>query len=186
MTEAKAISPRELGERLGRDGGFRLIDVRHYDEFAAVRVRGAECVPLPQLLRRASEWDPSDCLAVICQKDPRSREAVGRLVDAGFTDVCFVEGGTLGCVDEGLPAVRGRRILPLQRQVQIIVGTMILAGLAAGLVYPPLVALAWFGSAGLAMAGITGFCPLARLVARAPWNRAAAEPQTACVAGSCG
>jgi hypothetical protein len=65
-----------------------------------------------------------------------------------------------------------RAPLELQRQVQIAVGTMILAGFAlAWLVSPWFLALPLFAGAGLVFAGLTGFCGMARLLAAMPWNR---------------
>jgi hypothetical protein len=42
------------------------------------------------------------------------------------------------------------------------------------LVAPGFFALAGLVGAGLVFAGISGFCGMARLLARLPWNRAAA------------
>jgi hypothetical protein len=41
------------------------------------------------------------------------------------------------------------------------------------LVHPAFFGLAAFVGAGLAFAGLTGFCGMARLLALAPWNRVA-------------
>jgi hypothetical protein len=63
-------------------------------------------------------------------------------------------------------------VLPLDRQVQIIVGGSVLTGV----VLSQTVAMEWvwvsgFFGAGLLFAGLSGFCGLARVLAMMPWNR---------------
>ncbi len=58
------------------------------------------------------------------------------------------------------------------RQVQIAAGSLVLLGvILAVLVSPWFVALSAFVGAGLVMAGVTGFCGMANLLAHMPWNR---------------
>jgi hypothetical protein len=65
-------------------------------------------------------------------------------------------------------------ILPLDRQVQFTVGLGLLcASVLAWLVHPAFLLLVAFFGAGLTLAGATGFCGLARLLAWMPWNRRA-------------
>ncbi|MCI1294357.1 MAG: DUF2892 domain-containing protein, partial [Acetobacter sp.] len=61
---------------------------------------------------------------------------------------------------------------PLDRQVQLIIGLLVLTGSLLGFfVSPWYFLLTGFFGAGLTVAGLTGFCGLARVVAHAPWNR---------------
>lgn len=65
--------------------------------------------------------------------------------------------------------------IELMRQVQIVIGLLVLAGLALTLtVHPYFIAIPAFMGAGLTFAGISGWCGMAKLVALAPWNRKAA------------
>ena len=92
---------------------------------------------------------------------------------AGFTDVVNVTGGTLAWAQAGLPVARGKRMLPLDRQVQIMAGTMALAGFALGeIVNANWFLLSGFVGCGLIFAGVTGFCPSASIIAKLPWNQA--------------
>jgi rhodanese-related sulfurtransferase len=171
MSDFKRVTPGELNQRLGAGNGVHLVDVRNFDEYETVHVQGAECVPLPQLMNRASQWDPADPIFVVCQQGPRSQSAATQLVGAGFQNVSMVEGGTKRCVSDGLPVVRGRRRLPVQRQTFIVIGCMILTGLIGQIWLKPLIALTWLAGLGLIMAGVTGFCGMAVLIAKAPWNQ---------------
>ena len=83
---------------------------------------------------------------------------------------CYIlEGGLLAWKSVGLPIVADRAALDIMRQVQIIAGSLILLGVLAGWLVSP-----WFYlidvmvGAGLLTAGLTGFCSMARLLAKMP------------------
>jgi hypothetical protein len=76
-------------------------------------------------------------------------------------------------VAAGLSVEKGTsRVLPLMRQVQLVIGLVSGTGAALAIWKHPLFALIpLFMSAGLVFAGATGYCGLALLLARMPWNR---------------
>lgn len=83
-----------------------------------------------------------------------------------------VEGGTLAWEGAGLPVVRGRRVISLERQVRIAAGALVVAGVLLGwLVHPAFLGLSAFVGAGLVFAGVTDTCGMGLLLARMPWNR---------------
>jgi hypothetical protein len=103
----------------------------------------------------------------------RSAEAAGRCAGS---DVYSLTGGIDAWKRAGLPTVVNERTakMGVMRQVQAIIGATVLVGIALGaLVHPWLYAVAAVPGAGLLMAGLTGVCPLAMVVARMPWNRGA-------------
>ena len=55
-----------------------------------------------------------------------------QFLKAGFTNVLNVEGGTLACVEAGLPVVRGKKAISLERQVHIVAGSLVLLGIVLG------------------------------------------------------
>ena len=85
----------------------------------------------------------------------------------------MVEGGTQAWVTEGLPVVSlGRGSMSIERQVRIGAGTLVLLGVVLGfLVHPGFFFLSGFVGAGLVFAGVTDWCGMGLLLARAPWNR---------------
>jgi rhodanese-related sulfurtransferase len=181
MTTATEISPADLSQALNANGDYPLIDVRDFDEYEAFHVQGATNIPMPRLIKQASQWDTDTPLTLICYKGVRATEAATELEKAGFTNLKVVQGGTKACEKDNLSVVRGRKRLPVMRQVQLTVGSMILCGLIGSLFYTPAIVLCWIGGLGLIMAGITGLCPLASLIAKTPWNRAAgATEATSC------
>ncbi len=171
MTGYKTVKPVTMETRANGDATPRLIDVRNYDEFAVVHVGGAVCHPLPRLLEAATAWSPDEAIHLICQSGQRATEAAQMLSEVGFKRLFVVDGGTQGCIKAGLPVTRGTRRLPIQRQVFVGAGAMILAGLALSNIQPAFVLVSWFAATGLFLAGITGFCPMAKILAFAPWNR---------------
>ena len=85
----------------------------------------------------------------------------------------------------GLPVVRGRKAISLERQVRIAAGLLVVTGSALGyFVNPVWIGLAAFVGAGLAFAGITDTCGMGMLLARMPWNQVAASSPGSAAAGS--
>lgn len=87
----------------------------------------------------------------------------------------MLEGGIDAWAAAGLPIDEDRRQpIEIQRQVQIAAGLLVLAGVALGLLaHPAFLGISAFVGAGLTLAGVTGFCGMAKLLALAPWNRIA-------------
>ena len=153
-----------------------LIDVRTPVEFREVHVEFARNVPLdrldPAAVMQARNGSPDEPLYVICRSGSRGRQACEKFLAAGFTNVVNVEGGTLACVEAGLPVVRGKKAISLERQVRIAAGLLVLLGALLGwLVHPAFVGLSAFVGAGLVFAGVTDTCGMGLLLARMPWNQ---------------
>jgi len=185
-----AISPSELAALRQRDPQLRLLDVRTPAEYQAAHVPFAENWPLETL-------DPAAIVAargdvsngpvyVICQKGSRGANACAKLLAAGMRDVVNVEGGTAAWEQAGLPVVRGKKTISLERQVRIAAGLLVLIGSALGyFVHPYWIGLAAFVGAGLTFAGITDTCGMGMLLARMPWNQVGGTAKTpvACAKG---
>lgn len=173
------ISPRELADRHAKGEVIDLVDVRTPMEFQEVHVTFARNVPLDQLepakLMAERNGKP---LYVICRSGNRGQKAAEKIISAGYSNVYNVEGGTLAWVDCNLPVVRGKKMISLQRQVQIAVGTLLLiASALTWFVHPAFVALCAFFGAGLLFAGLTDTCGMAMLLAKMPWNQVRVAPE---------
>jgi rhodanese-related sulfurtransferase len=168
------ISAGELGSRLTRGERFDLIDVRTPAEFEEIHAEPARLVPLDRLtadavrkLRSGSEDQP---VYVICKSGGRGRQACEKLAAAGLDSV-NVEGGTTAWTAAGLPVVRGRKSISLERQVRIAAGMLVFAGTLLSLVNPLFLIVPGFVGAGLVFAGVTDTCGMAMVLARMPWNQ---------------
>lgn len=170
------IRPRELAQ-LCKDGKkIDLIDVRTSVEYREVHVNFARNIPLDQLdpaaLMQARNGSATEPLYVICRSGSRGQQACEKFLKAGFSNVVNVEGGTMACVDAGLPVVRGRKAVSLERQVRIAAGSLVLLGVALGwFVHPAILGLSAFVGAGLVFSGITDTCGMGLILARMPWNQ---------------
>lgn len=175
MSAVPSVSPEELQQLRQQGSDVELIDVRTPIEYAEVHVDGARLVPLdmldPQAIAATCQGKP---VYVLCRTGGRAAKACEKLQAAGMTNVYRVEGGTLACAEAGLPMVRGRNVISLERQVRIAAGFLVVMGVVLGwLVHPAFLGLAAFVGAGLMFAGITNTCGMALLLAKMPWNRAA-------------
>lgn len=177
----RTITPRELAEVCEKDKKVELIDVRTPVEYREVHLQIARNVPLDQLdpatLMKDRDGSANEPLYVVCRSGSRGRQACEKFVQAGFSNVVNVEGGTMACLQAGLPVVRGKSAISLERQVRIAAGLLVLIGAALGwLVHPAFIGLSAFVGAGLVFAGITDTCGMGLILARMPWNRV--EPVT--------
>ena len=177
LSQSKSsITPEELYRLLAGGAAAEIMDVRTPGEYAAAHVPGAKLAPLDDLdaARFCREHDAGNGpVYVLCQTGGRARKAIERLQSAGFAGAVLVEGGTQAWMDAGLPVERGEsKVLPLMRQVQIVVGFLSALGAALSLMVHPLFALIPLVlGCGLLFAGLTGLCGLALLLAKMPWNR---------------
>jgi len=156
-------------------GGGTLIDVRTPAEFREVHATGAHLLSLDILDRLAVEAvrgaNPGP-VYLLCGSGIRAAKAAEKLQKAGLDDIQVVAGGTNGWVAAGLPVVRGRKSISIERQVRIGAGSLVLIGTVLGwFVHPVFYILAAFVGAGLVFAGVTDLCGMAILLAKAPWNR---------------
>ena len=187
MQTETSVTVRELQRRLAAGQAARLLDVRTPGEHAAAHVPGAKLIPLDELdaaaFRRERGADGAT-VYVLCQSGGRARRAIEKLARAGVQGCVLVEGGTQAWIDAGLPVNRGEsRVLPLMRQVQITVGFLSAAGATLALTVNPLYALIpLVTGCGLLVAGLTGFCGLALLLAKMPWNKSSTCNSASCCA----
>ncbi|WP_437229350.1 rhodanese-like domain-containing protein [Planctomicrobium sp. SH661] len=175
-----SISPQELTQ-LSRNGqSLDLIDVRTPAEFEEAHVGFARNVPLDRLnpaqVMQSRTGSADAPVYVICKSGGRGRMAVEQFAKAGFANVVNVEGGTQACLTSGLPIVRGRKTMSLERQVRIAAGSLVLLGVTLGwFVHPGFFGISAFVGAGLVFAGITDTCGMGMILARMPWNQAPAK-----------
>ncbi len=183
MTVA-SISPAKLAEITREGRKIELIDVRTPVEFREVHLETARNVPLdqldPQALMHARNESSGEPLYVVCKSGGRSKQACEKIINAGFLQVVNVEGGTTACIEAGLPVVRGKKAISLERQVRIVAGSLVLLGVVGSYLNPYLIGLSAFVGAGLVFAGITDTCGMGMLLARMPWNQCGSGKDCGC------
>lgn len=80
----KAITAKELSEKLRAGDDIQLIDVREPDEYAFAKIEGAKLIPLGQVVSRMNEIEPGRETVVHCKGGVRSAKAIEALQRAGF------------------------------------------------------------------------------------------------------
>jgi rhodanese-related sulfurtransferase len=169
----KTISPVELQKILSESPDAAVIDVRTPVEFAEVHVPQAKNIPLDELNPEAVSPDKSRPVYLLCRSGQRATKAAEKLAKADYLQPVVIEGGTLAWIDANLPVTRGTvKVISLERQVRITAGSLVFIGFLLGwFVNHWFFVLSGFVGAGLIFAGITDFCGMGLLLAKAPWNR---------------
>ncbi|MDA7865235.1 rhodanese-like domain-containing protein [Akkermansiaceae bacterium] len=153
--------------------GCSLVDVREPVEHAEDHIDGAKLIPLSQLEKRIGEIDRNAPVVVMCRSGKRGMEALKKLESLGVEEVLNLKGGILAWKAAGLPVGKGEnKVFPLMQQVQIAIGIGVLVGVALSkTVDSKFIYLSAFFGAGLLFAGTTGWCGMAILMSKMPWNR---------------
>lgn len=175
-TSYKTITAAELRNLIQSGRRIDLIDVRTPVEFQEVHVEIARNQPLDRLDPQAIQADRNgtshEPLYVICKSGKRGGQACEKFVAAGFDNVVNVDGGTTACTEAGVPVIRGKKVMSLERQVRVAAGAMVFAGAALGFfVHPYWIGLSAFVGAGLVFAGVTDTCGMGMMLAKMPWNQ---------------
>lgn len=161
-----------------------VVDVREPAEHAAEKIEGAMLLPLGSVSRNSLPQTQGKKLVIHCRSGKRSTSACEKLLaEDPNLEVYNLEGGISAWGAAGHQvASSGKFFLPLDRQVQLTIGLLLITGSLLGYLFTP----AWFFltgfiGAGLTVAGLTGFCGLAMVMARMPWNQAAKGATSCCV-----
>jgi rhodanese-related sulfurtransferase len=172
-TTIEEVTPERLDELI-RGDGVRVVDVREPAEHAREHLPGAELAP-------AGRGVPTDGRTAVfyCRTGQRSR-AVAERAARKDRRVHHLAGGIEAWKKAGKPVVVAPDApMAIMRQVQVVAGSFVVLGVALGFfVSAWWLALSAFVGCGLMFAGLTGWCGMAKLLARMPWNRASGRDQT--------
>lgn len=163
---AEAFQKVEKGEAI-------IVDVRTAGEYLREHIEGAKILPLGTLSADKLQEIGDKEIILCCATGNRSGQALEQALTEGHQSVSHIDGGIGAWRRAGLPVKENKSApLPIMRQVQIIVGGGVLVGtLLALFVNPAFIYLALAMGAGLFLAGVTGFCGLARALALLPYNK---------------
>lgn len=160
-----------------------VVDVREPAEHAAEKIDGAKLLPLGTVNKNALPQVNGKKLVIHCRSGKRSASACEKLLaEDPSLEVYNLEGGISAWGTAGHHIVSsGKFFLPLDRQVQLTIGLILITGSVLGYLFSP----AWFLltgliGTGLTIAGLTGFCGLAMVMAKMPWNQSAGKPISFC------
>lgn len=170
--EIKQVDPKTAKQWLDSDEAI-LVDVREPAEHKTANIPGSILKPSGSIC--CGDIPNSGKKIIIhCQKGMRGNNACKKLVaENSGIEVYNLEGGIEAWQNAGFGIKsNGKKMLPLDRQVQIAVGSCVLIFSLLGYFINPAFSLAaaFFG-AGLLNAGLTGWCGLGLLIAKMPWNK---------------
>ena len=174
MSTLTKIDPKTVADGL-KAGRFHLIDIREADEFAREHIGGAVSIPLSSVEQADVKLEAGRTAVFHCKSGMRTEANCAKLAGRVDGDALILEGGLDAWKKAGLPVKDNAKApLPMNRQVQITAGTLVLAGALIGtFLHPAGYALSGFIGAGLIFAGVSGWCGMANVLAAMPWNRTA-------------
>ena len=170
MTAAEAV------KHLAAGGATSVIDVRTGVEYEGEHIPGSRLMPLDQLKGRLDEVraTPAPRL-LLCRTGSRAEMARKMLLELNVGGLTVVEGGIEAYVRAGGETEIGRAVMSLERQVRTSAGALVVLGTLLGaLVHPLFLLIPGFVGAGLVFAGVTDWCGMGLVLAKAPWNRSSA------------
>ena len=151
-----------------------VIDVREPAEHEAEKISGSNLLPLANVCKNSLPECKNKKLVLHCRGGKRSSSACQKLIgEDPNLEIYNLEGGISAWMAEGCEIkTSGKFFLPLDRQVQLAIGLGVLIGSVLGyFVSPNFFLLCGFFGAGLIFAGLSGYCGLAVLMAKMPWNK---------------
>ncbi|MET7476577.1 rhodanese-like domain-containing protein [Streptomyces sp. NPDC005648] len=161
-------------QAFARLGELTLVDVRTPGEYAGGHLPGAHNIPLDRLDEAAEVLRAvPGPLLIVCRSGARSAKGCERLAALGI-EAATLDGGTGAWAAAGHPLEHpagARAPWPMDRQVRLVAGALVLAGFTAGLARPRAHWLSGLIGAGLAFSGATNTCGMATVLGRLPHNR---------------
>lgn len=175
MASVQKIDSKTLSEWLKKDQAV-LVDVREPGEYRSERIAHAKNLPL-SLVNIDEAHLPEHRhkkLVLHCRSGRRAQMACEKLLQEGVDyDIWNLEGGIDAWKASGLPIATGqRKVIPLDRQIQIVVGSLVFTTVLLGMnVNESYLFLSAFFGAALVFAGVTGWCGVGKLLSLMPWNK---------------
>lgn len=164
---------KEVIESEANNSTVDFINVCTPAEYKEKHIKGVRSVPLDTLHLRVDELNKKKTLYVHCRSGNRGRQAVEKLQSLGVTaELVNVEGGILAWEEAGHETGSYTNRLPIMRQVFIGVGGLVLGGvLLTYFIGDVFILIPFFVSLGLLVSGFTGWCGMALLLSKMPWNK---------------
>lgn len=164
---------KEVIESEANNPTVDFINVCTPAEYKEKHIKGVRSVPLDILHTRVAELNQKKTVYIHCRSGNRGRQAIEKLQTLGVTaELVNVEGGLLAWEEAGYETGSHTTRLPVMRQVFIGAGGLVLGGvLLTHVVNYNFILVPLFVSLGLLVSGVTGWCGMALILSKMPWNR---------------
>jgi len=150
-----------------------FINVCEPAEYKEKHIEGVRSVPLGTLESNLTDFTNKQTIYIHCRSGNRGKQAIEKLVNAGVTaELVNVEGGISAWHEAGHPTNSLTKRMPLMQQVLLVAGLLILTGfIGAEIVSEHFRFLILLVGAGLVFSGLTGWCGMAMILSKMPWNK---------------
>lgn len=156
----------------------KIIDVRTTAEHAEQSLKTDHILaPLQDLkideLTKAHHLSSETPLYFLCRAGARAANAASMFRSKGFTNCHVIDGGILACDCQDISTnEQAQKIIPLDGQVRMVIGAVLIALSLIGIngAFGAFYTILGLGLV-LMISGYTGWCGLAMILARAPWNQ---------------
>ncbi len=142
-------------------------------EYKEAHIEGVINIPLDELKSHLNELADKREIYIHCRSGNRSGKAVELIKKSGIkADIFEMQGGLLAWEEMNFPIKSVTNRIPIIRQVMIVAGLLIIVGvLLAQFVHPLFIYLPVVVGLGLLISGISGWCGMALVLAKMPWNK---------------
>ena len=167
------IDSNRLRELRAEDPDARILDVRSGGEFETVHIPGSYNVPLDTLREHVRDLASVEHpVVLVCQTGGRAAQAHENLTEAGKETLHILDGGIAAWEASGGDVVRGDiSRWAMDRQVRLVAGSLVLAGVVASLAVPGAKWIAGGVGAGLTYSAVSNTCAMATVLGKLPYNR---------------
>ncbi|MCF8998387.1 rhodanese-like domain-containing protein [Acinetobacter nectaris] len=147
-----------------------IVDIRSPQEYLREHITHAINIPIEDL-GNTTQLPKSENIIFYCKAGNRTKTNI-HIFEKTFTQAYLLKGGIDAWKTNHLPTTQDKnQPIDIQRQVQITTGLLILIGLLLGYTISTWFFLISTGiGIGLVFAGISGYCGLAKVLMKAPWN----------------
>lgn len=167
------VDPATVIDWMSDPDAVTVIDVRSPAEFETRHIAGSYNLPLDLVGEHAAQLAArlDRKVVLVCQSGVRASQAQRRLTGTGMDNLRVLETGVPGYAEGGGQVVQGRHRWALERQVRLVAGGLVLAGILASRWTPKSALLAGGIGAGLTASALTDTCTMGRLLSALPYNR---------------
>ncbi len=173
------IEPQDAAALAVKESKVKFLDVRTPAEFSEVHIKDAVHVPIDTIKTKINELSQSQQnFVVVCRTGNRAFMAADMLQQAGIHGIKVMQGGMVRWKKVGLPVIKAKTPLSVERQVQGVAGFMVLCGIVLSwLLHWAFIFISVFVGCGLIFSSLTGSCPMGLMLMKLPYNRKAYTSQ---------
>ncbi len=173
MTEITTNAFKEVIHAEAHNPSVDFINVCTPTEYNEKHISGVRNVPFDEIAGRVNEFTGKQTIYVHCRSGNRSQKAIDLMKSLGVkAELVNVSGGLLAWGKAGFATVSLTNRMPIMQQTLLAAGALVLTGYLLSLsVHPAFIYVSVAVGAGLAFAGLTGWCGMSYALAKLPWNK---------------